>query len=148
MIKRYKPKRGLLIYLVVALLLAFTIARWHFSEQEFPDILGSSSLLLFPCAYLLYHLFNTKYWIQGQSFFYRAGFMKGEVDVDAIKSIDVGTTRWLGERAALANRGILIKYNRYDDVFVAPKDAEELIHDLLALNPDIQVNQVARVKTA
>ncbi|WP_209329176.1 PH domain-containing protein [Lunatimonas salinarum] len=144
MIKHYKPKKGLLIYLVVALLLAFIITRWHFSEQEFPDILGSLSFFLFPFAYLLYHLFNTKYWIQGPSFFYRSGFMKGEVDVDSIKSIDVGTTRWVGERAALATRGILIKYNRYDDVFVAPMDPEELIHDLLTLNPGIQVNQVAR----
>ncbi|MCC5939295.1 MAG: PH domain-containing protein [Lunatimonas sp.] len=144
MIKHYKPRKGLLIHLVLAILLAFLLIRWHFSDKVFPDILGSTSFLLFPCAYLLYHLLNTKYWIQGQSFFYRAGFMKGEVDVDSIKSIDVGITRWVGERAALANRGLLIKYNRYDDVFIAPADDEELISDLLALNPAIQVNHAAR----
>jgi hypothetical protein len=32
-----------------------------------------------------------------------------------------------------------VKYNRYDDVYIAPEDSESLIADLLAINPNIQV---------
>ncbi|EON75321.1 hypothetical protein ADIS_4234 [Lunatimonas lonarensis] len=142
--KQYKPKKGVLVYLMLSGFLAYFFVRWHFSDHDFPHILGSSSFLLFPCAYLVFYILNTTYWIQDRTFFYRSGFMKGEVDVDSIKSIDVGITRWVGERAALATRGILIKYNRYDDLFVAPMNTEELVRDLLALNPGIHVNQAAR----
>jgi hypothetical protein len=34
---------------------------------------------------------------------------------------------------------LIVKYNRYDDVYVAPEDSDNLIRDLLAINPAIKV---------
>ena len=51
-----------------------------------------------------------------------------------------GKTMWVGLKPALATGGIIIKYNRFDDIYLAPKNNEELIEDLLKLNRDIVVS--------
>jgi hypothetical protein len=85
-------------------------------------------------------LFHTYYQIKGDKLIYRSGFIRGKIDVKHIKEILPGKTRWIGLKPALSTGGIIIKYNRFDDIYLAPENNEELIADLLKLNKDILVS--------
>lgn len=57
------------------------------------------------------------------------------MDIASITTILQGKTRWVGVKPALATGGLIVKYNRYDDVYIAPEDSDALIADLLATLP-------------
>ena len=46
-------------------------------------------------------------------------------------------------RPALAFECLQIRYNKYDDVFIAPKDEETFINDLINKNPEISLVEKA-----
>ena len=75
-------------------------------------------------------------------FKYKSAYIKGEIEINKIRSILKGRTRWVGIKPALATGGMIIKYNRFDDVYVAPVSNEALIRGLLAINENIQVKRI------
>jgi hypothetical protein len=95
--------------------------------------------LLIPLAIILWIYFDTSYKIEDFKLFYRSGFLKGDIDIHKIKEILKGKTMWSGIKPALARNGLIIKYNLYDEIYFAPEDNDELINDLLKLNPKINV---------
>jgi hypothetical protein len=97
--------------------------------------------VIFPFALGLWALFHTYYKIQDDKLIYRSGYIHGEIEVKSIKEIIKGKTRWVGLKPALATGGLIIKYNRFDDIYLAPKNNEELIEDLLKLNGNIVVSE-------
>ncbi len=94
---------------------------------------------LVPSALILWPLLHTYYQIKGDKLIYRSGFIHGVIDIDNIKEIIKGKTMWVGLKPALATGGMIIKYNRFDDIYLAPKNNEELIGDLLKLNKKIVI---------
>jgi hypothetical protein len=48
---------------------------------------------------------------------------------------------WSGVRPALASKGLIIKYNKYDDIYIAPENNNEMIKDLLKVNPAIKLTE-------
>lgn len=48
---------------------------------------------------------------------------------------------WSGIKPALATNGLLIKFNSYGEVYIAPENNDELIADLLKGNPGIKITE-------
>ena len=46
---------------------------------------------------------------------------------------------WTGIRLALTFEYLEIRYNKYDEVFINLEDEENLIEDILKINPEINV---------
>lgn len=90
-------------------------------------------------------LFYTYYKIEGNKLFYRSGYIHGEIDISCIKEIVKGKTRWIGFKPALATNGIIVKYNRYDDVYIAAKNNDALIADLQKLNANITLVEEKKI---
>lgn len=119
------------VYFVVLALMFFNDPTDFFQKSHwiFPAIL--------PLALGLWSLLHTYYKIQGNKLIYRSGYIYGEIDIKSIKEIIKGKTRWIGQKPALATGGLIIKYNSFDDVYLAPKNSDELIEDLLEMNGNI-----------
>lgn len=138
--KTYKAdKNGPVIYLMVGYLLlmvfAFVLDSEGFFERTylfFPFIL--------PFSIGLWALLDTSYQIEGGKLRYRSGFLRGEIEITTIKEILKGKTRWIGPKPALATNGLIIKYNRFEDVYLAPKNNKEFIADLLKIKHQITVS--------
>jgi hypothetical protein len=96
--------------------------------------------LLSPVTLLVWVYFGTQYQIENDKFKYRSAFIRGEVDIPKIREIITGKTAWVGTKAGIAKNGLTIKYNSYDEVYVAPESNEELLTDLLKINPLIIVS--------
>lgn len=92
-----------------------------------------------PGALLGWIYVSTVYRIEGGELVYRSAFVRGRLPIDGIQEISSGTTLLVGLKPALAANGLIIKYNRYNQIYIAPEDNRELIAHLLELNPGIRV---------
>ncbi|WP_235941908.1 PH domain-containing protein [Pontibacter fetidus] len=105
-----------------------------FSEQPYMLL-----PLIAPLALLLWVFLSTWYQIANGKLKYKSGFLWGEINISDIRQLIVGETMWAGLKPALASKGIIVKYNRYDEIYIAPENNLELIEDLRSLNPTIEV---------
>jgi hypothetical protein len=141
MMKLYKAnKKGPMTYLMIAYFGLLAVLFLHDPENFFKKTHWYIPVIL-PVGLGLWALFHTYYQIKDNKLIYRSGYIRGEIDINTIKEIIKGKTRWVGLKPALATGGIIIKYNCFDDVYLAPKNNEELIADLLKLNGNIVVSE-------
>jgi len=70
---------------------------------------------------------------------YRSGPLRGELRVEDIRAITIGKTMWAGVKPALATNGLIIKYSRSSELYIAPESNSAMVQDLLAINPKIRV---------
>jgi hypothetical protein len=71
---------------------------------------------------------------------YRSGFLQGKIPISGIREIQDGKTGWAGVKPALSSGGIILKFGKYDEIYLAPECNSELIQDLLEINPRISVS--------
>ena len=126
-------------YIIIAYLGLLAVLFVH-DPEDFSNKTHWYIPAIFPMGLGLWALFHTYYQIKDGKLIYRSGFIHGEIDINNIKEIIKGKTMWVGLKPALATGGLIIKYNRFDDIYLAPKNNDELIEDLLKLNRDIAVS--------
>ena len=139
--KTYPAKRtGYINYLLIGTLLLPFITYWANSQliHEKPFILLP---ILAPFLLILWGYLNTIYRIEKEELVYRSAFLGGRIAISNISEIVKGKTMWSGIKPALARKGLIIKFNKYDEIYIAPKNNEELISDLLKINPDIKITE-------
>ena len=119
--------------------IAVPLLFYLFDTQPFNERLKMLIPLLAPAILVIWPYFDTQYQIDGHLLRYKSGYIKGKIEVANIRTILTGKTRWVGIKPALATGGLIIQYNKFDDVYLAPEDSETLIKDLLVINPSIEV---------
>ena len=139
--KTYKASRkGFIKYLmmgfVMLLVVVFYLGRDVFLESPLAMLpLGLPIILTF------WIYFDTGYTILNNELIYRSGFLRGKIDIATIVKIVNGKTLWSGLKPALATKGLIIEFNRFDEIYIAPENNDELITDLLKVNPKISITQ-------
>ncbi len=108
------------------------------------NINGKSAVLsliviLAVIALLMWVRFGTYYVIKDSQLFYRSGPIRGLIDIQSVHTLIKNKTLWVGTKPALARKGIILKYNKYDDIYISPKDKEQFIAELLKRNNNIQI---------
>lgn len=131
-------RKGLIKFLLIGMLLlpvaVFLLDREAFAARPYMLL-----PLLAPVALIAWIYFGTVYWLQDGRLRYKSGPWKGAVAVESITLIEEGKTSWVGMKPALARNGLVIKYNRFDEIYIAPESNQEVIADLLSINRNIQV---------
>jgi hypothetical protein len=46
---------------------------------------------------------------------------------------------YVGMKPAFARNGIIVRYNKYDEIYISPPDNNEFVEELLKINPEIEV---------
>ncbi len=116
----------LLLILILACLLVTSVIFWEFNWVSF-------ILALTVDFFILDILFNTYYTVSGSELIVKSGiFIKFSIDIKSIRSI-VRTNSILSAPALSIDR-ICIKYNRYDEIIISPKDLEGFINRLKNVN--------------
>ena len=139
--KIYKANRkGLINYLLIGSVLLpifiFFLDKNTFTEKPFILLPFLSPLVLISWIY-----FDTFYKIENKNLIYHSGFLRGKVEIPMIKEILKGKTMWSGIKPALARKGLIIKFNKYDEIYIAPESNAELISDLLKVNSEIKITE-------
>jgi hypothetical protein len=141
--KSFPPLRsktvGAVVWLLVALLVILAIIPLMIDdgnqEQTWAEILLALPAILL----LLWIWFGTYYTIDLYFLRYYSGPFRGKIPVAAIRSIEYQQSSWQGLRIALSLNGLLIRYNRDDEFYVAPRDKTDFICELQKYNPHISI---------
>jgi hypothetical protein len=138
--KKYKARKGKFIYLLLfGLLLIPSIGLWvdHEAIMERPWIMLP---LISPVLLILWIIIDTSYAIEDKCLKYRSAFNKGEISIESITEIKKKKSMWVGLKPAMAKNGIILKYGKYDQIYLAPVDNDQLISDLKVINPSIKIS--------
>ncbi|AIM38927.1 hypothetical protein KO02_21155 [Sphingobacterium sp. ML3W] len=84
-------------------------------------------------------LSRPKYSIDNSYFYYKAGLINGKIAIENIRKIEVGKTLWVGFKPATARKGLIVHYNKYDEIYISPDSNENFINELLQYNPNIHL---------
>jgi len=125
---------------VIMLCLIF-LAFWGSSKFFVRMILTLTSLLVI--GYLIWIYLDTSYTLVKERLNYRSGLLKGSIDIQKIHEVIRGKTMWAGNRAATARNGLIIKYERFNSIYISPEQEDVFLQQLLAVNPDIKILQAS-----
>lgn len=134
-------------FLTVAILTALIslltiVVAWMDKSQIFGFKLWLTILLLAVCGFVGWIYKETYYTLTETDFKYQSGPISGQFKISSIKELEVNKTLWLGWtslKPATALKGIIIKYNQYDRIYISPKDNEAFVKELLDINSEIKV---------
>ncbi|WP_342647255.1 PH domain-containing protein [Mucilaginibacter sp. CSA2-8R] len=126
---------SLLIWGVVALMV-FNAFQVITDQSNDPFYLIFTVLIT---AFLLWIWFGTYYIIDGQQLKYRSGPINGSIPVASIRKITTGKTSFIGLKPSLDTHGCVLAYNKYDEIYLSPKNQDLFVQELVKINPAIEV---------
>jgi hypothetical protein len=98
-------------------------------------------LVIATAAFLFSMLYGTYYQLKDGIFLYRSGPIAGKIMVSDIREVHVGVTTYFGFRPALALKGLVIRYFKFDDIYISPETNQRFVDELLKINPEIKVHR-------
>jgi hypothetical protein len=132
---KYYPSKGPIV--IVTIVFFAIMALVSFFGKTYPVFCIMFATLI----YLIWMWYDTYYIIDGNKLFYRSAFLKGVVEIDAITEIIKNRKLFSGKKPSLSNKGLIIRYNKYDDIYISPKKIDEFIDALKAINNDFKVTE-------
>lgn len=97
-------------------------------------------MVLASVALLFWFYFGTSYKLSEDELFYRCGPIKGKIEISKITEIIKRKTLWVGLKPATARNGLIIKYNKYDEIYISPETNELFIEKILEINGKIKIS--------
>lgn len=88
---------------------------------------------------LLWIYLGTYYEIPNDVLKYRSGPMRGSIAISRISKVTKGRTLWVGTKPALARKGLIISYERFNEIYISPEQEELFLEMLLEQNPSIKI---------
>jgi hypothetical protein len=137
--KIYRSKRDSLITILIIVFILLPIIIFFLDIKNLLENPLPLLVLFLPVILLLWIYFDTYYVIDGQKLKYHSAFIKGEIEINKIREIVKGQTIWVGIKPALSRKGLIIKFNIFDEIYISPKSNDMMISDLIEINPDINL---------
>lgn len=94
------------------------------------------------CICLLFWLLlDTKYTINDKELKCQSGPFKKTIHIETVKKIEFhdGIIVPVSWKLALDTKGIIITYNKFDTIYISPKQNKKFLESLLTINPNIQI---------
>lgn len=143
-IVKFKSKKdwlfGLLTFGFNALFMGFLLLRIFGDGIDNYAFLWADVLIIVGCVFLLWLYFGTNYKLSKNHLHYKSGPIQGKIEIAQIREIIVGKSMWSGLKPATARNGLIIKYNKYNEIYISPKSNSEFVEKILELNPKIKIN--------
>ncbi|UYW01203.1 PH domain-containing protein [Flavobacterium agricola] len=103
---------GFIVFFASVVISEIKIKGWN--TTMFIDIVILVIMLAFlVCCYFITYTVTPKF------ISYRIAFFYEEIPLNSIRSIEIGTTMWAGFKPAFARKGLIIRYNTYDEVYIS-----------------------------
>ena len=87
-------------------------------------------------------ILKTEYKIKNTLLHWQSGPFYGKIDINSIITIKhhdgiFVPTVW---KPALSQVGLIVTYNKYDDIYISPQNVADFIAEILAINPNIEIS--------
>lgn len=137
---RSKINQYILIGAIVFMFLMTIPTLFDDSIEPFLIIFGINLIIT---LFLLWTYKTTFYILKNNQLIWKSGPFKGTIDINKINKIEyhkgiIVPTIW---KPALSHIGLIITYNKYDDIYISPEKCEEFITHLLETNPNITIKK-------
>jgi hypothetical protein len=130
------------IILGTNLLLLYILFYHTRTEAGFFELFWVDLLMLGVVGLLVWIYFGTRYELNAHHLIYKSGPLRGKIALEQIKEVIRDTSMWVGFlKPATARKGLIIKYNRYDEIYISPENNDIFINTLLELKSDVKVTQ-------
>ncbi len=103
------------------------------------EFIWSNILISLVIGFLLWLNFGTEYELTQTELKYKSGPIRGKIEIERIREIIKGKTLWSGLKPATARNGLIIKYDKYEEIYISPKTNETFIEKILEFNKNIQI---------
>ena len=133
------PRTALAIFLPSTLVL-FMMIYILFSNEQSTGLYFVCLLYLIIQGMLVWMWFDTGYKIEGGILSYRSGILNGKIAIDSIRKIEKKKELFGGLKPALGTNGIIVHYNKFDDIYLSPENQEAFAQELKARNPQIEIS--------
>ncbi len=72
----------------------------------------------------------------------KSGPFKKNIPIRTITKLEIGKTKWVGYKLGLSQKGIVVHYNKYDEIYISPKRQAEFCKELKKIDRNIEVIEV------
>ncbi|MCM4161814.1 hypothetical protein FHG64_02655 [Antarcticibacterium flavum] len=103
------------------------------------EFVWTDILMLLVVGFLMWLNFGTEYELTQTELKYKSGPVRGKIKLERIVEIIEGKTLWSGLKPATARNGLIIKYDKYDEIYISPKTNNTFLTKILELNKDIKI---------
>ncbi len=120
-------------------LISSSIALWSIFNQQF--IIPAVSLipLLLVSGLLLWIYFGTAYELTQEYLKYQSGFLRGTIHMDRIHTVVKNETLWSGIKPATAGGGLIIKFDKYSEIYISPDTNDSFLATLQSIKKEIRI---------
>lgn len=98
-------------------------------------------LVLVVVIALFWMFFGTFYQLSSEKLYYQCGPIRGTIALERIREIVKGRTLWVGFRPATSRKGLIIKFDKFNEIYISPQTNEAFIAKILELKPDIIISE-------
>ena len=127
------------VMIVVILLLCLILFFSIFDEVKTTNHIVSIVVNALVLCLLLWVFYGTSYKLTSTTLSYKSGPFKGDIAITDIHQIKKRKTLWVGLKPATASKGLIIKYNKFDEVYISPKTNDSFITEILKHNSTIKI---------
>lgn len=139
----FSQKNKILIAVVMLIIVASTIPVF-FDEETKDNLIAKIIILAINVASLIllsWIISKTYYTIKSKNLVCKSGPFKKEISIQNIRKIEVhkGIIVPAFWKLSLSDKGFIIHYNQFDDIYISPKNADKFLTELLKINPNIVI---------
>ena len=141
---KFRSRKDILFSIIVFGILAFVIGLTIVGIMK-GEMEQNEQWTLIPITlvtgFVLWLYFGTNYELTQNGLKYRSGPFNGKIDISRIREIVKGKTMYVGFKPATARNGLIIKYDKYEELYISPETNELFIEKILELNGQIKITE-------
>ncbi|ARN77675.1 hypothetical protein BST97_06505 [Nonlabens spongiae] len=141
---KFRSRKDALLYvlfLVIGVLAVLIFINFWNAPSLNREMLVPAFALLLVLGLLLWIAMGTSYEITENEMKYRSGPIKGAIAISDIHEVVVGKTMWVGLKPATARNGIIVRYEKFSEIYISPDNNQRFVDKLLKRNKAIVVTR-------
>ncbi|RZL49078.1 MAG: hypothetical protein EOP00_07725 [Pedobacter sp.] len=144
--KSTKSKFFIVVIIVTLIgLVTLSVTQFFLVDEDIKSIIILQAICWLCIAFLLWVYVNTQYRIDKAYLFYSSGPISGKIEISKIYEVVIGQKIIPILKPATGNNGLVIKYNRWDEIYLSPNTNGKFIEELLKLNDKIKVTDLRKI---
>ncbi|MDN3494212.1 PH domain-containing protein [Winogradskyella bathintestinalis] len=140
---KFTSRKDILFQLIGFIIIGFFIGiilyRIFSDGIENYNFMWTDIFMLAVAGFLIWLGLGTNYELTQTELKYKSGPISGKIEIDKIHEIIKGKTLWSGLKPATARNGLIIKYEKYNEIYISPKTNESFVKKILELNEKIKI---------
>ncbi|MCL5245276.1 PH domain-containing protein [Cellulophaga sp. 20_2_10] len=127
------------IVFTIAVLLCFILYISILGNTAITESIVSVVVTSLVLCFLLWVFYGTSYKLTSTTLRYKSGPIKGNIPIAEIHQIIKGKTLWVGLKPATASKGLIVKYNKFSELYISPETNDSFIAEILKHNSSIEI---------